>query len=321
VAAAALLVLAGITRTYSAATAPSVRVPAVLEYGNLRAYYEKVAAAPTPEETISAVDYFVTLQWRETPEYPWADDTEAALDLWIKACSVPSVDRDVQRGMLMIDTALVQSWGCSAEGYPLSCYPSYDGSGTRHHPAWKFYAMLKALAQEPIDGGETIQHFLDFSFLETVPMPKLPPPSTDVKQLYGTYELTEMVMPDHASSVFFGTMLHVPPPIPPILKLVPPMISGKILYYEGHMITSHAIGSLFMRYAGPWYLDGTMRGGTIRHYAHAQLKDSRTVDTSPIHGVRYRTINTTDGGRSISLYVVGQATLTWKKTTKDAKMI
>jgi hypothetical protein len=25
--------------------------------------------------------------------------------------------------------------------------------------------------------------------------------------------------------------------------------------------------------------------------------------------------------RSISLYVVGQATLTWKKTTKDAKMI
>ena len=100
VAAAALLVLAGITRTYSAATAPSVRVPAVLEYGNLRAYYEKVAAAPTPEETISAVDYFVTLQWRETPEYPWADDTEAALDLWIKACSVPSVDRDVQRGML-----------------------------------------------------------------------------------------------------------------------------------------------------------------------------------------------------------------------------
>ena len=50
VAAAALLVLAGITRTYSAATAPSVRVPAVLEYGNLRAYYEKVAAAPTLEE-------------------------------------------------------------------------------------------------------------------------------------------------------------------------------------------------------------------------------------------------------------------------------
>ena len=50
VAAAALLVLAGITRTYSEATAPSVRVPAVLEYGNLRAYYEKVAAAPTLED-------------------------------------------------------------------------------------------------------------------------------------------------------------------------------------------------------------------------------------------------------------------------------
>ena len=82
------------------------------------------------------------------------------------------------------------------------------------------------------------------------------------------------------------------------------------------MITAHLVGTMTMRYAGPWALaGGTINGGTIEHYGQVNLKESATMDFSPKEGVRYRDVDyqQTSEGEYIELAVKGAATLRWKR--------
>ena len=67
------------------------------------------------------------------------------------------------------------------------------------------------------------------------------------KGMEGVWQLEEIISPDQEASDLFGSLMHIPPPIPERLILRTPNIGGKILYHDGAMITAHNIGGMHFR--------------------------------------------------------------------------
>lgn len=108
------------------------------------------------------------------PTFSWADNVDDAVAIWVTACSVPPLKREVQYAILVIDTVLLQEnllphssdQSHPMGSVPLSAYRSYatrreegasrgnEASSTtlreRHAEPWLFLALLKALAGEDI---------------------------------------------------------------------------------------------------------------------------------------------------------------------------
>ena len=256
--------------------------------------------------------YVHDVQWRNVPlEFAWADDPDEAMAIWVVACSVPPMKKEVQWSLLAIDTILLQQQQSGTHRKclpPLSAYRSYRTGSKQepHQEQWIFFALLKALSGEDITAVEVSRHFR-LSFAARAASVRFSQPCLSCSRLAGCYELSSVDI------MGVGVVKQ-------------PALSGRLLYVaEGIMAASvklHVSGmpNTSVSYSGEWKEMGDDVGTHVLHWSrcnlHAATVDS-TVDSSHKPGnyfaTRARSLSWSADECNLTLRAADGIALHWRR--------
>jgi len=177
----------------------------------------------------------------------------------------------------------------------------------RHHEAWLFFALLKALSGEDISAAEVSRHFNMSSVEKRATSVSFSPPICEEGRLIGCYELTAIDLMGLATAKA-------------------PAISGRILYMANgvmaatvKLLVSGAENSSVC-HSGEWRTTGGDKSSHVLHWSRCNLHAAHAdpvIDCADkpgnYFGTRVRAIDFSADGQDLTLTTPDGLSLHWRR--------